>query len=58
MRTGRPNTLRERKDRPQGEGRVRAAAANTVNSSAAEDIVHATVQYFYRMGLKVESVCT
>ena len=35
MRTGRPNTPGERKDRPQGEGRVRAAAANTVNPSAA-----------------------
>lgn len=37
MRTGRPNTLGERKDRPQGDGRVRAAAANAVNPSAAEE---------------------
>lgn len=35
MRTGRPNTPGERKDGPQGEGRVRAAAAIIVNPSAA-----------------------
>lgn len=38
MRTGRPSTLGEQKDRPQGEGRVRAAAANAVNPSAAEEL--------------------
>lgn len=36
MRTGRQNTPGERKDRPQGEGRVKAAAANAVNPFAAE----------------------
>ncbi len=62
MRTGRPNTLGERKDRPQGEGRVRAAAANAVNPSAAEEpkTRYSTVQYmyFYRMGLKVDMIQT
>lgn len=53
MRTGRPNTLGERKDRPQGEGRVMAAAANAVNPSAAVELkaCYSTVQYFYRMEL-------
>lgn len=37
MCSGRPNTPGERKDRLQGEGRVRAAAANAVNPSAAEE---------------------
>lgn len=37
MRADRPNTPGERKDRPQGEGRVRAASANAVNPSAASE---------------------
>lgn len=37
MCTGRASTLGERKDRPQGEGRVRVAVANAVNPSAAAE---------------------
>lgn len=61
MRTGRPNTPGERKDRPQGEGRVMAAVANALNPSAAEqpekNILLVTLWYFHRMQLKVDSVC-
>lgn len=35
MRTGRPNTPGERKDRPEGEGRV--MTASDVNPSAAAE---------------------
>lgn len=35
MRTGRPNTLGERKDRPQGERRVRLLTPLLLNGASA-----------------------